>query len=168
MEPFIGQIMMFAGNFAPRGWALCDGQLLSIASKQTLFSMMGTIYGGNGETTFGLPDLRGRFPMHPGSGPGLTPHSLGEKSGTESHFEVPSHVHGVQIPASSAEGETGQPTNAYLAAGEFPALPYGPGADTALRPFNTAAAGGPAVSHLNPYQCINFIIALQGIFPSRN
>ena len=83
MDPFIGLIVMFGGNFAPRGWALCDGQLLSISSNSALFSILGTTYGGDGRTTFGLPDLRGRVPMHPGTGPGLSPRTLGQKSGTE-------------------------------------------------------------------------------------
>jgi microcystin-dependent protein len=169
MEPFIGQIMMFGGNFAPRGWALCDGQLLSISSNTALFSILGTTYGGDGRTTFGLPDLRGRFAMHPGSGPGLSPHNLGEKAGTESHSSTPFHTHSVAIPGSSAEGESGQPAGHYLAAGEFPALPYGTGSDTNLAPFNTSSSGGgSSINHLNPYQCVNFIIALQGLYPSRN
>lgn len=169
MDPFIGQIIMFGGNFAPRSWALCDGQLLDIASNSALFSILGTTYGGDGRTTFGLPDLRGRFAMHKGSGPGLTPHNLGEKSGSETHFAAPSHTHGVNVPASSAEGETGQPGGAHLAAGEFPSLPYGPGSDTSMAAFNTAGnSGSSTVNHLNPYQCVNFIIALQGTFPSRN
>ncbi len=82
-EPFIAQIMMFGGNFAPRGWALCDGQILQIAQNTALFSLLGTTFGGNGQTTFALPDLRGRMPVHPGQGPGLTPRTLGEVSGTE-------------------------------------------------------------------------------------
>jgi microcystin-dependent protein len=169
MEPFIGQIMMFGGNFAPRGWALCDGQLLDIASNQALFSILGTTYGGDGRTTFGLPDLRGRIAMHPGDGPGLPSYNLGQAGGTVSHSQPPAHSHGVNVPASSAEGETGQPGGANLAAGEFPALPYGPGNDTSLGAFNTASSGLPgSVNHQNPYRCVNFIIALQGTFPSRN
>ena len=168
MEPFIGQIMMFAGNFPPRGWAFCDGQLLSIASYSALFSILGTTYGGDGRTTFGLPDLRGRFPMHWGNGPGLSSRSWGEKAGSQGHSVAPAHAHGVSIPGSSAEGESGQPANAVLAAGEFPALPYGPAADTNLQPFNTASSGPPSVDHMNPFQTVSFCIALQGIFPSRN
>ena len=168
MEPFIGQIMMFAGNFPPRGWAFCDGQLLSIASNTALFSILGTTYGGDGRTTFGLPDLRGRFPMHYGNGPGLTSRTWGEKSGSESHSTVPGHSHVVNIPGSSAEGESGQPAGAFLAAGEFPALPYGPASDTSLAPFNTGTTGVSPVNHMNPFQTVSFCIALQGIFPSRN
>jgi microcystin-dependent protein len=172
MDPFIGQIVMFGGNFAPSGWALCDGQLLPISTNTALFSILGTTYGGDGETTFGLPDLRGRFAMHPGRGAGLTPRTLGQKAGTESHVinvnQLPSHVHSSAIPASSAEGETGQPGGANLAAGEFPALPYGPGNDTTLQPFNTGAVGASqSVPHVSPFQCVTFIIALQGVFPSQ-
>lgn len=169
MEPFIGQIVMFGGNFAPRGWALCNGQLLDIASNSALFSILGTTYGGDGRTTFGLPNLQSRVPMHPGTGPGLSPRSLGQTGGSESHSLPPAHSHGVNVPASSAEGETGQPAGAYLAAGEFPSLPYGPGTDTSLAAFNTSNSGsGGGINHVTPFQCVNFIIALVGTFPSRN
>ena len=169
MEGYIGQIIMFGGNFAPRSWALCDGQLLAISGNEALFSILGTTYGGDGRTTFALPDLRGRFAMHPGNGPGLTTRVLGQKAGSEVHTLPPFHSHGVAIPASSAEGETGQPGGANLAAGEFPALPYGPGNDTNLLPFDTqTAGGGSGIDHVNPFLCVNFIICLQGIFPSRN
>jgi len=173
MEPFIGQILMFGGNFAPRGWALCDGQLLSIASNSALFSILGTTYGGDGRTTFGLPDLRGRIAMHPGNGPGLSSRNLGQSGGSENHVltvnQMPVHDHPVSVPASSAEGEAGQPGGANLAAGEFPALPYGPSSDTNLQSFNTGNIGaGQSFSMVNPFRCVNFIIALTGVFPSRN
>src|SRR4051812_1587744 len=96
-EPYIGEIMMFAGNFAPRGWALCDGSLLSISQNTALFSILGTTFGGNGQTTFGLPDLRGRLPMHPGQGPGRTGRTLGESGGAETvtlnTTQMPAHTH---------------------------------------------------------------------------
>lgn len=168
MDPFLGQIMMFAGNFPPRGWAFCEGQLLSISTNTALFSLLGTIYGGDGRVTFGLPDFRGRFPMHHGNGPGLTGHGIGQKSGTETHTQLPSHDHPVSIPASSGEGETGQPGGAVPAAAEFPGLPYGPTADTGMQVFNTDSTGVSSVSHVNPYLNVSFCIALQGIFPSRN
>lgn len=168
MEPFLGQIMMFAGNFPPRGWAFCEGQLLDINSNQALFSILGTTYGGDGRTTFGLPDFRGRFPMHHGTGPGLTPHNIGNRGGTERHTQAPIHDHPVSIPASAGEGETGQPGNAVPAASEFPGLPYGPTADTSMQAFNTGATGVSSVSHVNPYLNVSFCIALQGLFPSRN
>jgi microcystin-dependent protein len=173
MDPFIGQIMMFGFNFPPRGWAECDGQLLQISTYSALFSLLGTQYGGDGRTTFGLPDLRGRFAMHNGSGPGLTSRNIGQKFGAQSHQlllnQLAPHTHGVAVPASSAEGETGQPGNAVLAAGEFPALPYGPTPDTALQSFASQSAGSSqSVDHMNPALVINFCIALQGIYPSRN
>ncbi|MBD3756388.1 MAG: phage tail protein, partial [Gammaproteobacteria bacterium] len=96
-EPFVGEIRMFAGNFAPRGWAFCDGQLLAVSQNDALFSLLGTIYGGDGRTTFGLPDMRGRIPVHQGSGPGLSPRRLGSKSGAETETltvnQMPSHTH---------------------------------------------------------------------------
>lgn len=168
MEPFLGQIMMFGGNFAPQGWARCDGQLLAISQNSALFSLLGTTYGGDGRTTFGLPDFRGRFATHEGTGAGLTSRTLGEKSGTESHAAAPPHTHAVQIPATAGEGETSQPSGQVLAAGEFPALPFGGTPDTTLQSFNTAPNAGGAVNHMNPFLCVTFVIALVGIYPSRS
>ena len=105
-EPFIGEIRMFAGSFAPRGWALCDGQLLAVSQNDALFSLLGTIYGGDGRTTFGLPDMRGRIPIHFGSGPGLTPRTLGNKFGSEHETlitnQLPSHSHTLQANSQQA------------------------------------------------------------------
>lgn len=172
-DPFIAQIVMFGGNFAPRNWAFCDGQLLAISQNTALFSLVGTIYGGDGRTTFGLPDLRGRFPMHWGSGPGLTSRSIGEKSGAESHTitttNLPSHSHTVTPPASSGEGQTVQPSAAYPAAGEEPTKPYAPSTNSSLAAFSTGSTGsGVPVNHMPPFLAVSFIIALIGIFPSRN
>ncbi|MEP1124772.1 MAG: tail fiber protein [Ilumatobacter sp.] len=163
--PFIAQISMFGGNFAPRGWAFCDGQILSIAQNTALFSLLGTTYGGDGQTTFALPDLRGRVPMHPGQGPGLSNYALGQTGGTETTTlgvnNLPPHNHG--ISASAGGQTTNRPTNGYLAAGNR----YTTTTDTAMAP--TAVAGsGQAFNNVQPYQTVNFIIALQGIFPSRN
>ena len=106
-EPFVGKIRMFAGNFAPRGWAFCDGQLLAVSQNDALFSLLGTIYGGDGRTTFGLPDLRGRIPIHAGTGPGLSPRSLGNKAGTEIETltvnQIPSHTHSWQATSDDAQ-----------------------------------------------------------------
>lgn len=122
MEPFIGQIIMFGGNFAPRGWALCDGQLLPISQYSALFSILGTFYGGDGRTTFGLPDLRGRVPMHPGNGAGLTQRQLGQKLGAENNVlttpNLPSHNHGVVL-AAKEEANTDNPTGNYIAGAGF-------------------------------------------------
>jgi len=118
-ESFIGEIRMFAGNFAPRGWAFCDGQLLAISSNQAFFSLLGTTYGGNGVTTFALPDLRGRFPIHAGSAAGLTRRQLGQKSGTESvsltSQQMPAHTHETIVYAFSSEGDSSSPTGNIMA-----------------------------------------------------
>ncbi|MCA9638552.1 MAG: phage tail protein [Myxococcales bacterium] len=164
MEPFLGQIMMFAGNFAPRGWALCDGQLLPISQNQALFSILGTTYGGDGRTTFALPDLRGRAPIHAGHGPGLSDYRLGQKGGAESVTltvnQMPSHNHTL---AMNGEGAATKQAG-YLAASEI----YGETADKSA-PANTIsnAGGNQPVSNIQPYVVVNYIIALQGIFPSR-
>jgi len=168
MEPFIAQIIMFGGNFAPRGWAFCDGQLLPISSNQALFSILGTTYGGDGRTTFALPDLRGRFAMHPGTGPGLTSRRLGDKAGTESHTltlnQLPAHNHQMNL-ASSNEGEATSPTGNVLAVSDD--RNYVSGTGTAMGPTGNSGSGQP-VNHMPPFTTVNFIIALQGIFPSRS
>jgi microcystin-dependent protein len=180
MDPFIAQIVMFGGNFAPRGWALCNGQLLSIAENTALFSLVGTIYGGDGRTTFGLPDLRGRAPIHAGSGPGLSPKQLGQKGGTEHNTlntaQLPNHAHSlaggtVTIPVSEEDADQGEAAGKYLANGTFYHNvgdgAYGPGPIPLSG--NTAAAGGnQQVNNMPPYQVVNYIIALQGIYPSRS
>jgi microcystin-dependent protein len=169
MDPIIATIILFGGNFAPRGWAFCDGQLLSIAQYTALFSILGTTFGGNGQTTFGLPDLRGRVPMHPGNGPGLTPRTLGEQLGTETVTllagNVPSHTHA--FLAASAPSDDDVPAGLALAGGEF----YSSTAPTV--PLNSAtiapnSGGSSPVQIMQPALAINYIIALEGIFPSRN
>jgi microcystin-dependent protein len=171
MDPFIGQIMMFAGNFAPQGWAFCDGQLLSIAQNTALFSILGTTYGGNGQTTFGLPDLRGRVPIHPGQGPGLSNYSLGQQAGAEtvtlSINEIPGHAHAFSPGCSTDTPNSNSPASC------VPAPPDGiqafsTEANASMRPGNSSSVGGSQPhSNLQPYNCVSFIIALQGIFPSR-
>lgn len=170
-EPFIGEIKMFSGNFAPRGWAFCDGQLLAINSNTALYSILGTIYGGDGRTTFALPDLRGRMAIHAGSGPGLSLRRLGEKSGQETVtlniLEIPFHNHSQTVSTDS--GDTAVPTGNLLAntGGRDPDYKTPAGANTAQN--STGNVGGNQ-SHNNmpPYQVVNYIIALQGIFPSRD
>lgn len=170
MDPFIGQIILFAGNFAPSGWALCNGQLMSIAQNTALFSILGTTYGGDGVTTFGLPDLRSRVPIHPGQGQGLSPYSLGQKGGVESvtltSNQMPIHSHGF-APGCSTDPPSGQnPSNSVPAALDTQA--YGSEANANMRPGNSTNAGGSqAHDNVQPYLSVNFIIALQGIFPSR-
>ncbi len=172
-EPFVAEIRMFGGNFAPRGWALCDGQLLPIAQNTALFSILGTTYGGDGRTSFALPDLRGRVSLHEGQGPGLSPYALGNKSGVE-HVtlavnEIPAHNH--KVEANPDPGNSPSPVNAI------------PGAETAgaVDLWSTNAKNGDmkasmiqntggSQQHKNrqPYLVVNYIIALQGLFPSRN
>ena len=171
MNPFIGQILMFGGNFAPRGWAFCDGQLLSISANSALFAILGTTYGGDGRTTFGLPDLRGRVSMHPGHGPGLSSYNLGQKGGTETNVLQPNQV--PNIKASSANA-----TQTAATAGSSIATPGTTSGRTftATEGFNTSSpnvnlnsgGGSTPVNNIQPYLCVNYIIALQGVFPSRS
>lgn len=161
-DPFLSEIRMGAFNFAPRGWALCDGQLLPINQNQGLFSLLGTTFGGDGRTTFALPDLRGRTPIHVGGG-----YTLGNRGGATSHTlteaELPTHNH--QISASSNAPGVTQPTNAFFASGG-PQV-YAPTPDAVMNAAGASAVGG-SQSHENmpPYLVVNFIVALQGIFPS--
>ncbi len=160
-EPFLGQLMPFAGNFAPSGWALCEGQLLSISQYTALFSILGTTYGGNGTSNFALPDLRGRVPIGFGQGPGLSLYDLGEEGGAETITEVPDHDHA--ITANAGLATTDAPSGAVVAGGGS----YAAGTDgTLLAP--TGGAGVASVSVMNPYLVVNWVIALEGIFPSRN
>ncbi len=172
MEPFIGQIQAFGFNFAPRGWAKCEGQLLAINQFTALFSLLGTTFGGDGRTTFGLPDLRGRSIVGDGNGPGLSSINWGEKGGTESITlnanNVPPHAHSVSIPVSNAAGEESAP-NGQVIASHAGGFNEDATAGAALQAFNTANAGpGQAFNSRNPYLGINVCIALEGIFPSRN
>ena len=174
-EPFIGEIRMVGFNFAPKHWALCNGQLLAISANTALFSLLGTTYGGDGRVTFALPDLRGRVPIHAAAGPGLTPRILGEESGLESvtllQPEMPSHNH--SLVANSQAGGAVSPTNGFIAVsvdstgtenGAFAGNP-----NTALNPQSIGVAGSTQPHpNMQPYLCVNFIIALYGIFPSRN
>lgn len=169
-EPFVGEIRMFAGNFAPRGWAFCEGQLLAISGNDALFSLLGTIYGGDGRTTFGLPDLRGRIPIHAGTGPGLSQRRLGERGGTENETlavnELPSHTH-VQRASSDLAGR-GDPSAALPARQTIPAYSGFESQIVSLAPDTIGSAGGSQPhANLQPYLCVHFIIALVGIYPSR-
>lgn len=168
-EPFIAEIKIFAGNFAPRGWALCNGQLLPIAQNTALFSLVGTTYGGDGRTTFGLPDLQGRAPMHPGRGPGLTSRRLGEAGGsgavTLDSSQMPAHIH--QVRATAAAPNTNSPTGALPAAA--PVYEAGDATKTAMSVQSVApVGGGQPHNNLQPVLTLTFIIALQGLYPSRS
>jgi microcystin-dependent protein len=173
-EPFIGQIIMSGFNFAPRGYATCDGQILSIAQNTALFSLLGTTFGGNGQTTFALPDLRGRVPIHQGQGPGLTNRTMGEQAGEENHTlistEMPMHNH--LFSTNNVAGAVGTPNGNFLAASSDPSVSsfYRPTSDgSTLNPQSIGLAGGNQPhNNMQPYLVINFSIALEGIFPSRN
>jgi microcystin-dependent protein len=190
-QPFLGEIKMFGGNFAPRGFAFCNGQLMAISQNTALFSLLGTTYGGNGQTTFALPNLQSRSPMHWGQGPGLSQVVLGEMSGTESvtllTTQMPAHTHiittsgnggSITLPCSTNPGDSDSP------AGRIPAISAGgeeqyadpSAANAQTAPVNvtvptpTAGITGGSQPHDNrsPYLAVSFIIALEGIFPSRN
>lgn len=173
MEEYIGAIQIFAGDFAPRGWALCAGQILQISQNTALFSILGTTYGGNGTTTFALPDLRGRMPIGVGASPGLTPRNLGEKDGSETvtltTAQIPSHTH--TYNALSGNREKPSPTGNFLGVAPGPFYAEMNTGDTLL-PMNPAAispAGGSQPhNNMPPYLGLNFIICLQGIYPPRS
>ena len=170
MDPFVGEIRMFGGNFAPRGWAFCDGQLLQISQNTALFSLLGTTYGGNGTTQFALPDLRGRLPVHFGWGPGLGPRELGASMGDEAVTltidEMPAHRHAI---SSTAAATRDTPAGNVFGSPGNGAPIYGGAANTALSPAaNSAVGGGLPHSNLMPYLCATFIIALQGVYPARS
>jgi microcystin-dependent protein len=174
-DPFIGEIRMFAGNFAPRGWALCDGQILPISGNESLFSLLGTTYGGDGRTTFALPDLRGRTPIHAGQGPGLTNRRLGEKGGVENVLltinQLPSHTHTAQLNADSTVATSDKPQGTLPARNAGSTPQYGNTPNTALSAKSIAineVGGNQDHPNMQPYITINYIIALQGIYPSRN
>jgi microcystin-dependent protein len=173
-EPFIGEIKMVGFNFAPRGWARCDGQLLPISSNTALFSLLGTNYGGNGENTFALPELRGRVPVHMGTGPALSPRQLGQRSGVEkvtlSIYEMPSHTHtGGTIPVTDAVGNQTVPDGHILARANDGESNYSDAAANGVLggvPGIGNSGGSQSHENMPPFLAINFVIALQGIFPS--
>jgi len=168
MDPFIGQVILFGGNFAPRGWAFCEGQLLAISSHSALFSILGTIYGGDGRTSFALPDLRGRTAIQQGNGPGLSDRRLGQRGGNYQNImtnqNMPSHNHIVTMPNSTAPGGEDEP-------GAIGAAPiYSEDAANASYPGVSAGftGGQQPINNMQPYIAVNYIIALVGTYPSRN
>lgn len=171
-EPYTGEIRMFTGSFAPQGWALCDGQLMAVSQNDALFSLFGTTYGGDGRTTFGLPDLRGRVPIHAGTGPGLSPRRLGSNGGAEAVTvtpdQLPSHTH--QMQGSDDTNPVADPSGAVPAhpVNNLYRSPFGePNFDLETSTLGQSGGGG---SHPNlaPTLCVNFIVALYGIYPSRH
>jgi microcystin-dependent protein len=171
-EPFLAEIRMFTGNFAPQGWAMCNGQILPINQNQALFSILGTTYGGNGTTTFALPDLRGRVPIHFGQGPGLSGYSEGQTGGVESvvliSSQIPAHTHSVN--AATTGGNQASPASGFPAIESTgTSLNYSSASNTTMNGSMIAPnSGGQAHENRPPFLAVNFIIALQGIFPSRN
>lgn len=171
-NPYLGQITLFAGNFPIRGYSNCDGQLLPIFQNTALFSLLGTMYGGDGRTNFALPDLRGRCPVHSGSGPGLDPVRIGQRGGVTSlslgSSNLPSHQHPFSAPASNAAADQDSPENHLPATLNQDGYHAGP-ADTAMGAGTTATAGiNSSFDIRNPYLGINYQIALIGTFPSRS
>jgi microcystin-dependent protein len=170
LEPFIGEIIMVGFNFAPRGWALCNGQLLSISQNTALFSLIGTNYGGDGRLTFALPDLRGRVPLHQGQRAGFSSYVIGEQGGSETvtllQTQMPSHTH--LLGATNAEASQTSPTGQILA--QARETTYGSGTPTVNMSAQAIALTGGSQPHENrpPYLVINFVIALEGVFPPRN
>jgi len=168
MEPFIGQIQAFGFNFAPRGWAFCSGQLLPISQYTALFALLGTQFGGNGTTTFGLPDLRGRSGLHFGQGPGLSSIVIGQQGGAQNQTltvaNLPAHGHSI---SSKEEGNTDNPSGTFIAGDGTSA--FGTSADSQMAATSVGNTGNNTpFSIQNPYLGINYCIALEGIFPSRN
>jgi microcystin-dependent protein len=170
-DPFVAEIRIFPFNFAPKGWAWCDGQILPLSQNTALFSLLGTTYGGNGKSNFALPDLQGRAPMHPGQGPGLSLHDLGETGGSETvsllESEIPAHSHAVNVSLDPASARN--PTNALLSRSrnvlgyQNSATQLTPMAAEALAP----AGGDQPHNNMQPYLTFYFCIALQGVFPPR-
>jgi microcystin-dependent protein len=172
MDPFVAEIRIFPFNFAPKGWAWCDGQLMPLSQNTALFSLLGTTYGGDGRSTFALPDMQGNAPMHPGQGPGLSLHDLGEMGGSQTvtllQSEMPAHSHALQ--ASNSDGTDQSPVGELYAGGVGGISPYAtPGALTSLSQ-NAVAPAGASLPHNNmqPYLTLYFNIALQGVFPPRS
>jgi microcystin-dependent protein len=170
-DPFVAEIRIFPFNFAPTGWATCDGQLLPLSQNTALFSLLGTTYGGNGSSNFALPDLRGRAAMHPGQGPGLSDHDLGEVGGAETvtllQSEIPAHSHAMRANASDpANAKIPSSSSSFAISQE--AQIYQDNNDTTLAPEALAPTGGSLPhNNLQPYLTLNFCIALQGVFPPR-
>jgi microcystin-dependent protein len=170
-DPFIAEIRIFPFNFAPKGWAWCNGQLLPISQNTALFSLLGTTYGGDGKSTFALPDLMGRATMHPGQGPGLSLHDLGETGGSETvtllESEMPAHAHTLRATALPADQPSPQGTLTATAGSDNP---YAPAASLVSTAPEALAPAGGSVPHNNmmPYMTFYFNIALQGIYPPRS
>jgi microcystin-dependent protein len=171
MDPFVAEIRIFPFNFAPKGWAFCDGQILPLSQNTALFSLLGTTYGGDGKSNFALPDMQGNVPMHPGQGPGLSLHDLGETGGSETvsllESEIPSHSHQLRVITDPADVATPSPARSLArSSGGFAWNPTF--AAVQMSPNAIAPAGGDQPhNNMQPYLTLNFCIALQGVFPPR-
>ncbi len=170
-DAYIGEIMVFAGNFAPRGWAKCEGQLMPIAQYTAVFSLLGTTYGGDGRTTFGLPDLNGRAAMHAGRGPGLSGRNAGQRSGVDqvalAEANMPGHTHTANVKAGPPGANN--PSGASLAQGEGRgAAIYGSGSSVAMESLSAATGGTQPHTNIQPSLGMTVCICLQGIYPSRS
>jgi microcystin-dependent protein len=170
-QPYVGEIRMFGGNFAPAGWQFCDGSILSIAENQVLFQLIGTIYGGDGQNTFAVPDLRGRVPVHQGQGPGTSNRIIGELGGTENvtitNQQLPLHNHTAQV--SSNTGTTGTPSPGVTLGVADVDLYIAESPTVNMNALSISSAGGSQPhSNIQPYLAVNFIISLFGIFPVQN
>ena len=169
-DPFVAEIRIFPFNFAPKGWAFCDGQILPLSQNTALFSLLGTTYGGDGKSNFALPNMQGNAPMHPGQGPGLSLHDLGETGGSDTvsllESEIPAHSH--SLIASQSDANNQSPVNQLYAAGVGIGMYAAPGPLTPLNANAVAPAGGDQPhNNLQPYLTLNFCIALQGVYPPR-
>jgi microcystin-dependent protein len=169
-DPFVAEIRIFPFNFAPKGWAFCDGQILPISQNTALFSLLGTVYGGDGKSTFALPDLQGSLAMHPGQGPGLSLRDLGEIGGAETvtllESEIPSHTHGLRASLDDADLRVPTPTRSLA---KSSTNMYGTGNPPQMLAFQALTISGGSLPHNNmqPYLTFNYSIALQGVFPPR-
>ncbi len=174
MDPFVAEIRIFPFDFAPKGWAFCDGQILPLSQNTALFSLLGTTYGGDGKSNFALPNMQGNAPMHPGQGPGLSLHDLGEMSGSETvtllELEIPSHSHTMMsLPAPGNRTAPGNNSMARVSGTTGPYLPASPLPALVAMSNNaiTPAGGDQPHNNMQPYLTLNFCIALQGVYPPR-
>jgi microcystin-dependent protein len=172
MDPFVAEIRIFPFNFAPKGWAFCDGQLLPLSQNTALFSLLGTTYGGNGKSNFALPNMQGNVPMHPGQGPGLSLHDLGETGGSETvtllESEIPAHSHALMCQGAPADTPTPIGDSFARVIGATPYLPPAGAPLVAMSANALAPAGGDQPhNNMQPYLTLNFCIALQGVYPPR-
>ena len=172
MEGYLAQILMFGGNFAPRNWVFCDGQLLAISQFSALFSLLGTTYGGDGRTTFGIPEMRGRVPMHAGNGPGLSNRPLGQRAGSENTTlttaQIPSHNHPTSVEVNNQDGEEANVAGQFISNHPGAFNENGITGQTLGGVSAGNAGGGGSHTNIQPFTVVNFVLCVSGIFPSRN